>query len=233
MADALTPATLRERFDRIRHTIGEAARRSGREGSEITIVAVTKGWPTEVVAMAIDVGITDIGENRVQEALSKREALRPGVRFHLVGHLQRNKASRAADLFDVIHSISSVEVAEALSRAAARRDRVIEVLLQVNVAADPAKHGVSPEESASVLERVVPLPCLRVTGLMTIGPLTQSPEESRPYFSALRELRDRLASRWSGLHHLSMGMSADYPVAIEEGATMVRIGTALFGERTP
>lgn len=215
----------------MRERIAEAAARSRRDPREVIIVAVTKGWPQEVVRRAIDAGITDIGENRVQEAIAKRDAVPPGIRFHLVGHLQRNKATKAAAIFDMIHSIDSPELASALDVAAQRAKRSVDVLLQVNIAADPAKHGVRRDHVATLLDRLEPLQGVRVVGLMTIGPLAEDPEASRPHFRALRELRDDLARTRPHLRHLSMGMSQDYAIAVEEGATLVRVGTALFGQR--
>jgi len=228
----VSPAELRDRLHAIRERIAEAATRSGRDYRDTTIVAVTKGWPENAVRLAIDAGIRDIGENRVQEALSKSAALTAGTRFHLIGHLQRNKVGKAAAVFDMIHSVSSLALAATLDEAARRAGRIVDVLVQVNVAGDPAKHGLLDSDLRGILAYLEPMTAIRVVGLMTIGPLTETAEESRPHFRALRELRDRLVPTWPGLCHLSMGMSSDYVVAVEEGATLVRIGTALFGPRT-
>ncbi|MBN1423731.1 YggS family pyridoxal phosphate-dependent enzyme [Candidatus Fermentibacteria bacterium] len=227
----VTLGDLHHRVVLVRESIAQAAHRVNRDPRDVTVVAVTKNWPAEAVRMAIEAGLTDIGENRVQEAAAKIAALTPETRFHLVGHLQRNKAAKAAGMFDVIHSVASEELASRLSSAAAHASRVVDVLLQVNVALDPAKHGIGDADVRRLLSRLEPLPGIRVVGLMTIGPLA-TPEESRPHFRALRELRDGLAKEHPGIRHLSMGMSSDYAVAVEEGATMVRIGTVLFGPRT-
>lgn len=223
-------AELQRRVALVRERITEAARAASRDPAEITVVAVTKGWPSEVVRMAIEAGLVDIAENRVQEAAAKAKALTRGTRFHLVGHLQRNKAAKAAELFDVIHSVAQEELGRRLAKAAVRSGRVVDVLVQVNIAHDPAKHGIQEDDVRRLLSQLEPLAGIRVVGLMTIGPLT-FPEDSRPHFRALRELRDRLAGEHPGIRHLSMGMSSDYPVAVEEGATMLRIGSALFGPR--
>ncbi|MCU0610896.1 MAG: YggS family pyridoxal phosphate-dependent enzyme [Candidatus Eisenbacteria bacterium] len=228
----ITVDEVRTRLGVVREQIARAAERVRRDPRDVTVVAVTKGWPAEAVRTAIEAGITDIGENRVQEAAGKASVLVPGTRFHLVGHLQSNKAAKAAAMFDVIHSVASAELAAAIDAAARGSGRCIEVLVQVNVARDPAKSGLFEPAVGEVLARLEPLRSIRVVGLMTIGPLAQSPDDSRPVFRTLRELRDRLAPGFPGLRHLSMGMSSDYAVSVEEGATMVRIGTALFGPRT-
>jgi pyridoxal phosphate enzyme (YggS family) len=213
--------------------MAEAARRSGRAPQDVRLIAVVKTIPAERVLEGVEVGLTDLGENRVQEAERKIDAVgRDRVRWHLIGHLQRNKAGRAASLFDRVHSVDGVELAEALSRRAIEAGRVVPVLVQVNVSAEPAKHGVAPESLAPLLERVAGLPGLGLDGLMSIGALEARGEEARVYFARTRELRDAMqASLGLDLPHLSMGMSGDYEIAIEEGSTMVRVGTALFGPR--
>jgi pyridoxal phosphate enzyme (YggS family) len=178
----------------------------------------------ERVRAALEAGVAALGENRVQEAKEKIELLGHPVPWHLIGSLQTNKARDAARLFDWIQLVDRVELARELSRRAG--DRVLDVLLQVNLGEEPQKGGVAPAESKRLCEAVSGLPGLRVRGLMAIPPASTNPEHTRPYFRRLRELRDEL-----GLEHLSMGMSADYEVAIEEGATMVRVGTAIFGAR--
>jgi pyridoxal phosphate enzyme (YggS family) len=172
--------------------------------------------------------VAALGENRVQEAREKIEALGRPVPWHLIGSLQTNKAKDAARLFDWIHSVDRLELARELSRRAHGAERTLDVLLQVNLGDEPQKGGVAPAEVKGLREAMAGLPGLRVRGLMAIPPVTESPERTRPYFRRLRELRDEL-----GLEHLSMGMSADFEVAIEEGATMVRVGTAIFGPRAP
>lgn len=230
---------LAENLEQVRARIAAAARRAGRAAQEVTIVAVTKTWPAEVVRAAVAAGLTDIGENRVQEAAAKRALLQDltGVRWHLVGHLQRNKARPAVELFDLIHSVDSLELAAALERRAAELGRVVPVLLEVNVGREESKFGFPPREEVlrAAAEGMLRFPGLRLEGLMTVAPLGTDPEEVRPIFRRLAALRADLRERypeapWS---HLSMGMTDDYPVAVEEGATMVRIGRALFGERQP
>jgi len=187
-------------------------------------VAVSKSFPAQAIEEAVAAGIAHIGENRVQEAVAKIPSLRHlPVTWHMVGHLQTNKAKTALELFDIIQSMDSLRLAEVLSR---RAERPIPVLLEVNVAGEASKFGLSPQEVLQTAEAVARLPHLDVRGLMTIAPLVGDPEEVRPVFRELRRLRDAL-----GLPELSMGMTDDFEVAIEEGATLVRIGRAIFGER--
>jgi pyridoxal phosphate enzyme (YggS family) len=193
-------------------------------------VAVSKGVPIDRLLVAVEAGVTTLGENRVQEAESKR-ALVTGVDWHLVGHLQGNKAARALDIFGVIESVDSVALAERLDRLAGPARRV-PVYLQVNVDADPAKSGFRPDEIEHDLSTVLRLPNLEVRGLMTVGRLVDRPEDARPTFMGLRALSERLRSGHPGLGPgLSMGMTDDFEVAVEEGATAVRVGRAIFGER--
>jgi pyridoxal phosphate enzyme (YggS family) len=209
----------------------------GRNPAEVTVVAVTKTFPPEVVRAAVAVGVTDVGENRVQEAGAKRAHLGDlsGVSWHLVGHLQRNKAGQALELFDVIQSVDSVELAAALDRRASLRERVVPVLLEVNVGEEESKFGFVPREADlfAAVESMLALPYLRLTGLMTVAPIVDDPGEVRPIFRRLHGLREALRERYpeAPWTHLSMGMTDDYPVAVEEGATMVRVGRALFGAR--
>ena len=213
--------------------IGEAAGRVGRDPSEVTLVAVSKTHPVEVVQAAIDAGLVELGENRVQEAAEKIEGTRGG-RWHLVGPLQANKARRALEAVDVIQSVGSLELAQRLDRIAGevRPGERFPVLLQVNVADDPAKTGFEPDGVEAAIAELLALPNLRVDGLMTIGRLVATAEEARPTFVALRDLRERLRAANPSLGPaLSMGMTDDFEVAVEEGATIVRVGRALFGER--
>ncbi len=215
----------------VRARIAAAAARSGRRPEEITLVAVTKGVDLARIRAAVAAGITDVGESRVQEAAPKVAALRADVRWHLVGHLQRNKAGLAAGLFSVIHSLDSIRLAGDLSR---RAPRPLDVLLEVNVARERQKFGVAPDDLAPLVRGILQLPRLRVAGLMTIPPQHPDPERARPVFRRLRELRDELARvLGTSLPHLSMGMSDDVEVAVEEGATFVRLGRALFGPPPP
>ncbi len=203
-------------------------------------MAVTKGVPVDRIRAAAALGVVDFGENRLQEALPKTGALDAvAIRWHLVGHLQRNKARRAAELFSLIHSVDSRALAETLARHGEARGRPVAVLLQVNVAAEAAKRGFAPRELLREARGMVRLAGLRVDGLMTIAPLVGNPEEVRPIFRQLRALGEELRAEapgarhlsLSGALHLSMGMSDDFEVAIAEGATLIRIGRALFGER--
>jgi len=205
--------------------IAVAAERAGRSPHEIAIVAVTKGVEPRLIKLAVDAGIRHIGENRVQEAKGKSahfSSLEPRPRWHMVGHLQVNKVKTALEIFDIIHSIDSVRLAESLSK---RAQDVLPVLLQANVSGEGTKSGFSPEELPDTAQRITRLPNLDVQGLMTIAPVAADPEEVRPIFRRLRQLRDEL-----GLRHLSMGMSDDFEIAVEEGATLVRIGRAIFEE---
>ncbi|HEU4797813.1 MAG TPA: YggS family pyridoxal phosphate-dependent enzyme [bacterium] len=219
------------RVARVRERVAAAAMRSGRRSEDVRLIAVTKDVDVGHIRAAIAAGVEDLGENRVQEAARKIEALGRGPRWHMVGHLQRNKVAQAVALFDVIHSIDGAGILRELSR---RPHRPIDVLLQVNVAGEPQKHGLTPDGLIDVASDAAQRPGLRVIGLMTIAPMVTSPEAVRPVFRQLRALRDELNQRAvfrSTLVHLSMGMTDDFEVAVEEGATMVRIGRGIFGER--
>ena len=210
----------------IRKRIAKAAEKAGRSPSEVTLVAVTKTVDVSAIQEAFAAGLCHFGESRIQEAKDKIPALScldPRPTWHLVGHLQTNKAKTAAEMFDVIHSVDSLKAAEAISQYASRD---MAVLVQVNVAGEASKHGFVLQDTIAALEHIARLPHLRIKGLMTIAPYADDPEEVRPVFRRLRLMRDSL-----GLEHLSMGMSQDFEVAIEEGATLVRIGRAIFGER--
>jgi len=214
----------------VRARVAAAAERAGRRPEEITLVAVTKGVEMGRIRDVVAAGVIDVGESRVQEAVEKVAALRAGARWHLVGHLQRNKAGLAAGLFSVIHSVDSVGLAEALSRYP---PQPVDVLVQVNVAREPQKFGVPPDGLAAVLRRTALLPKVRVVGLMTMAPQHPDPEHARPVFRRLRTLRDEVAKvLGTALPHLSMGMSDDFEVAVEEGATLIRVGRAIFGPAT-
>ena len=222
--------------EHLAHVRAEIARRQAIAGRThaVTIVAVTKGFGLDAVAAALDAGLTDLGENRVQEALDKIDT--PAGRratWHLIGHLQRNKAKHVAGRFAVVHSLDSVALAEELDRrtgAAGGRQRV---LLQVNVAGEAQKSGCAPADAPAVARRVAGLPHLALEGLMTIAPFSDAEDVQRRTFRGLRELRDALQEEGLWLPTLSMGMSADYGPAVEEGATVIRLGTVLFGPREP
>jgi pyridoxal phosphate enzyme (YggS family) len=223
---------LRAARDRVLGRIADACARAGRDPASVQLVAISKTVPAGRLRMAVAAGLDTLGENRVQEALAKVPEV-PGARWHLVGPLQSNKVRRAIEAFELIQSVGSVELAERIDRIAGDlgRDRV-PVLLQVNVDLDPAKAGFAPEALPAALDALAGVSRLEVRGLMTIGRLVPRTEDARATFAGLRALAADLRSRWPALGpELSMGMSDDYPVAVEEGATIVRVGRALFGER--
>ena len=262
---------LRDSLERVRRRIDNACRRCGRPASAVTLIGVTKGVPVDTIRDALALGLREIGENRVQEARAKHLALGSRlqavgsslgprasslepVRWHLIGHLQRNKAKEAVTLFDALHSVDSVALAEGLERQLGKRaqgsglraqgscpqppgpspEPTLEVFIQVSVSGEATKFGCAPEESEQLARAILQCRHLRLAGLMTIAPFASHPEFSRPIFRQLRQLRDSLTSTFRlspSTLHLSMGMSQDFEVAIEEGADLVRIGTAIFGAR--
>ena len=219
----------------VRARIARAAGRAGRDPASITLVAVSKTFPAEAVREAARAGHSHFGENKVQEALGKMDATRDlGVRWHLVGHLQSNKAKKAA-LFDVIHSIDSASLLTKIDEAAVALGRAPQVLVQVDLAGEATKFGATEDELPAIFEVARAARAVKTAGLMLIPPAVDEAEQARPFFTRLRELRDRLVAQGvdrSMLNELSMGMSHDFEVAIEEGATLVRVGTAIFGSRT-
>ena len=219
----------------VRQRLARALERAGRLPSGAKLVAVSKTHPAEDVRAAFDAGQADFGENRVQEALEKIAATADiPITWHLVGHLQSNKAKRAAAAFAWVHSIDSVDVLKRVDSAAAEAGRRLDLLVQVDLAGEATKHGAPADTWLSLFEAAADCRAARVTGLMLLPPFTPDPEDGRPYFRRLRELRDELAGRGvppEMLRELSMGMSHDFEVAVEEGATIVRVGTAIFGER--
>jgi len=222
----------------IHERIERAAKKAGRNPDEIALMAVTKTQPAARISEAYEAGQRLFGENRVQEFGEKFEALEKlqDARFHMIGHLQSNKAAKAAEIFQAVDSLDSAKLAERLNAAAGKLGRTLDVLLEINIGGEEAKSGVASgsPELEEILEGAAQWGSLRIRGLMTVPPFTEDPEGARPYFRRLRELRDRLAARGLpavGLDQLSMGMSHDFAVAIEEGSTCVRIGTAIFGER--
>jgi pyridoxal phosphate enzyme (YggS family) len=222
---------LAERLAAVRAAIATAAKRVQRDPSEVSIVAVSKTFPAAAVEAALAAGLTDIGENYVQEAAAKRDAVgRRGI-WHLIGGLQRNKVRAAVAVFDCVHTVDSPSLASTLADEAARAGRSLPVLLQVNVAGEATKRGVPCEAVEGLAERVLARPELRLEGLMVIPPAAG---DSRRWFKVLRDVRDRAKQRLGvDLPHLSMGMSNDFTIAVEEGATLLRLGRALFGERAP
>lgn len=224
-------ATIAAAAQRVRGRIALAAARVGRDPAEVRLIAVSKGFTAADVALAAAAGLADFGENRVQEALPKIAAL-TGVRWHMVGQLQRNKCPAVAGRFSLVHGVDRPDLADSLDRAAQRAGIVQDVLLQIGLSGRPGQGGASPAQAVDLLTRVIGLPHLRARGLMVIAPPAADPEEPRPCFATLRALRDRLQSQCGvPLPELSMGMSDDFEVAVEEGATLVRVGRAIFGDR--
>ncbi len=224
-----------ENIAAIQERIAGSAKRAGRSTDEIALMAVCKTKPAEAIREAYAAGHRLFGENRVQEFAGKAAQLGDLVeaKFHLIGHLQSNKTRAAADLFAAVDSVDSLKLADRLNTAAQERGKPIDILIEINVGGEEAKSGLAPEsaEVLQILERAKDWRSLRVRGLMTVPPYTEDPEGARPYFRKLRELRDALARRGFELDQLSMGMSHDFEVAIDEGSTCVRVGTAIFGER--
>ncbi len=235
--------TLKENLARVQERIEAAARRAGRDPADIILVAVTKTHPPEVVEAAYLAGLRHFGENRVEEAAPKIQAVAAWLAaqkpdadppaWHMIGHVQSRKADEAAGPYALIHSVDSVKLARRLDRFASERGRRLPILLEVNVSGEASKYGFRPTEVAAALTEIAAMSSLQVQGLMTMAPIVADPEMARPVFRALRVLRDDLARRFPQMewHHLSMGMTDDFEVAIEEGATLVRIGRAIFGER--
>lgn len=219
---------IRANLEGVHERIARACERAGRKPDDILLIAVSKTVEIERIRLAVAAGVKALGENRVQEAKEKVAALGRPVPWHLIGSLQTNKARDAVQLFDWIHSVDRGELARELDRRAHQSERSVKVLAQVNVGEEPQKGGVQPSELKSLLDAMAGLRNLDVRGLMCIPPAAETAEASRPWFKRLRELRDA-----AGLEHCSMGMSGDFEVAIEEGATMVRVGTAIFGPRAP
>ena len=224
--------TIRDRLLHVQERMHAAAARAGREPSSVTLVAVSKTMPVDVIRQAVEAGATILGENRVQEAAEKVAALPGAAVWHLVGHLQTNKAKQAVQLFELIHSVDSVKLAQTLDRHGREAGKRIRCLVEVNLGGEESKSGTKEAGTRDLLAAARDLPNLQVEGLMAIPPFLPSPEEVRPYFQRLRALRDRLQGEGFRLPELSMGMTHDFEVAIEEGATLVRIGTAIFGPRT-
>jgi pyridoxal phosphate enzyme (YggS family) len=226
---------LKDRLEKVNERIRKAAEASRRPMEAIRLIAVSKTIPAEVVQQAIEAGVTDLGENYIQEAREKIYTLaRFPVNWHYIGHLQSNKAKYAVRLFDLIHSVDSLKLAKELDKYAKKNDKIQSVLIQVNVAREDSKSGVYVDYTLKLLTDISRLENIEVKGLMTMPPFFNAPEKVRPFFEALRKLRDRLKAEdipRVTLDELSMGMSGDFEAAIAEGATMVRIGTAIFGER--
>jgi PLP dependent protein len=217
---------IRANLDRVRERVTRAAERAGRRASDVLLIGVSKTVEVARIRRAIDAGVAALGENRVQEAKEKVSEIGRPVPWHLIGHLQTNKVRDALELFDVIHSLDRLDLAKELEKRAGARGRTVDVLVEVNVAAEASKGGVTPDGLGELLDAVAKMPSLKVRGLMAIPPEAKDPDDSRVWFRALRKLGEPYS-----LSELSMGMSGDFEVAIEEGATMVRVGTAIFGPR--
>jgi pyridoxal phosphate enzyme (YggS family) len=228
------PAALRARLADVRDRIARAAGRVGRDPATVRLIAISKTFTADHVRAAADCGQIDFGENKVQEALEKMDQTADlPLRWHLVGHVQSNKAKKAGGRFDVVHSVDQGAVASRLDEGASAVGRSIELLAQVDLAGEPSKYGARPEDLPAIFQ-AVSLGAARFVGLMLLPPAVDDPEQARPYFRAIRTLRDELAGRGvdrSMLGELSMGMSHDFEVAVEEGATLIRVGTAIFGSR--
>lgn len=225
---------IKENLEEIEARIQRAAERSGRRRSDITLLCVTKTHPSEVLREAYDLGYREFGENKVQEMREKVPLLPGDIHWHLIGHLQKNKVKYVCGMACMIHSVDSLELAEEISRRALAAGQRMPILLEVNMAGEVSKFGIHPDEAVNLARAVAPLPGIQLRGLMTIAPKTDDPETNRPYFRGLRELAVDIDCQNIDniqMNVLSMGMSGDYEVAIEEGATIVRVGTAVFGER--
>lgn len=225
---------LKENLEEVERRIQAACRRSGRDRSEVTLIAVSKTKPVEMLQEIYDCGMRDFGENKVQELVDKYEVLPSDIRWHLIGHLQRNKVKYVVDKACLIHSVDSVRLAKAISDEAVKKECQVKILIEVNVAGEESKFGVSLEDTLPLIEEIAGYPNIRIEGLMTIAPFVANPEDNRQIFRKLKQLSvdiDAKNINNVNVHILSMGMTNDYEVAIEEGATIVRVGTGIFGAR--
>ena len=225
---------LKENLEKVEENIQAACDRAGRKRDEVTLIAVSKTKPVEMLQEAYDLGVRINGENKAQELASKYEVLPKDIHWHMIGHMQRNKVKYIIDKVDLIHSVDSVRLAETIDKEAAKKGIVVNVLLEVNMAKEDTKFGLMPEEVMDFIHEIVRFQHIKVQGLMTIAPFVENPEENRIHFANLRKLSVDIAKEKVdnvNMSILSMGMTNDFEVAIEEGATMVRIGTAIFGER--
>ena len=226
---------LRENLDTVRENIGQACRRAGRSPEEVTLIAVSKTKPVEMIMEAYEAGVRDFGENKVQELTDKIAQLPSDIRWHMIGHLQRNKVKYVVGRVALIHSVDSLRLAEEISREAVKQGTEVKILIEVNAAGEESKFGVTPAETEALARAAAALPGIRVCGLMTIAPLTENAEDNRIFFRTLRNLSvDMERKNIDNVHMvcLSMGMTGDYETACEEGSTFVRVGTGIFGERS-
>lgn len=225
---------IKENLDLVRGNIQEAAKRAKRDPDEVLLIAVSKTKPVSMLMEAYDQGCRDFGENKVQELVDKYETMPKDIRWHMIGHLQRNKVKYIVDKAVLIHSVDSLKLAEEISREAVKKQVQVSVLIEVNIAGEDSKFGVSREEAEPLIRQIAPLPGISIEGLMTIAPYVENPEENRQYFAQLKQLSVDIKHKNIdnvNMNVLSMGMTGDYMVAIEEGASCVRVGTGIFGER--
>lgn len=223
-----------DNYKSVEEKVIQACKRAGRNPSEVTLIAVSKTKPISMIEELLPLGVRDFGENKVQELTEKAEILSPEIRWHMIGHLQRNKVKYVVDKACLIHSVDSLRLAEEISKEAGKKNRTASVLLEVNVAGEESKFGIAPEEALPLAKEIAGLPHIQIKGLMTIAPYTEDPENNRNFFRDLRKLSVDIAQENIDnvtMNVLSMGMTGDYEVAIEEGATHVRVGTGIFGER--
>ena len=225
---------IRERLEKVQNSISEAVKASGRDEKDVTLIAVSKTKPVEMIKEVYDAGIRDFGENKVQEIIDKYPKLPSDIRWHLIGHLQTNKVKYIIDKVCMIHSVDSLKLAQEISRQAIKHNVTADILIEVNVAGEDTKFGVKPEDTLSLCEEISTLANVRIRGLMTVAPFVDDPEKNRAVFCTLRQLFVDIDAKNIDnvcMDCLSMGMSNDYTVAIEEGATFVRVGTSIFGQR--
>ncbi|MCI1655885.1 MAG: YggS family pyridoxal phosphate-dependent enzyme [Lachnospiraceae bacterium] len=223
-----------ENLKDIRQRVADACRRAGRDPETVTLIAVSKTKPAEMLQEAYDAGVRDFGENKVQEMMQKEEILPADIRWHMIGHLQRNKVKYLMGKTELIHSVDSLRLAEEISRLSVKNQICTDILIEVNIAGEESKFGTSRQEAFDLVRAAAQLPGIRIRGLMTVAPYTEHPENNRGYFRKIRELSvDIAAENIDNVHmdFLSMGMTGDFEIAIEEGATHVRVGTGIFGER--
>lgn len=225
---------INENLMQVRKNIEAACQKAGRNPEEVTLIAVSKTKPVPMLEEAYQAGSRDFGENKVQEIMDKYPVLPDDIRWHMIGHLQRNKVKYIVDKVSLVHSVDSLRLAEELSRQAEKKQTELDILVEVNIAQEESKFGTSRAEAAQLVEEIAKLPCIHVKGLMTIAPFVEHPEENRKYFRQIKELSVDIEKKNIdnvSMSVLSMGMTNDYMIAVEEGATMVRVGTGIFGER--
>ncbi len=225
---------LKENYDTVCQKVDKACENAGRERTDVTLIAVSKTKPVEMVKEIYDLGCRDFGENKVQELVDKYEVMPKDIKWHMIGHLQRNKVKYIVDKVALIHSVDSLRLAEEISKEALKKEVEVNILVEVNVAAEETKFGTTREEAISLVEQIASLPAIHIKGLMTIAPYVQDAEQNRQYFAQLKQLSVDISGKNIdnvSMDMLSMGMTGDYEVAISEGATYVRVGTGIFGER--